>query len=87
MLKFLLITFIFCYIIYKIGGYLLRFLFWSLSNRHQQGHTFKSNNKPGQNSKKEGDINIDFIPNNGKEKVHKEKEFKGGEYVDYEELK
>lgn len=39
----------------------------------------------GTRQKKPGSVNIDYVPKNGKEKFGDN--FKGGEYVDYEEVK
>lgn len=86
MFKFLLITFLVCYLIYKVGGYLLKFFFLSLGNKMQNSQNF-NHNRPHQEQHrpKNGNVDIAFVPKNGK--GTEEKNFKGGEYVDYEEIK
>jgi len=81
MLKFLLILFVAFYLFMKIGGFFIRVMFGSLSQenraRNQQQQT------PNHQQKRRGDLNIDYVP----EKDSKSpKDFKGGEYVDYEEV-
>lgn len=86
MIKFLIITFIICYILFKVGGYLFKVLFWSLGNKQRQ--TFNNgHNRRSYQSKREGDINIEYIPKNKNGQAPKTKEFKGGEYVEYEDVK
>lgn len=83
MIKFLLITFLIIYLLFKIGGYLFRIFFWSLGGKMQDGHT---NNRHASNVRPpNSNVDIHYVPKDKKEK--KEKAFKGGEYVDYEEIK
>lgn len=86
MFKFLLITFIVCYLIYKLGGYLLKFFFLSLGNKMQNPQNF-GQARPNQESRRStnGNVDIDYVPKMGADK--EEKIFNGGEYVDYEEIK
>lgn len=80
MLKFLTISIIVCYLVYKVGSYLLRSIFLSASQQHQTPpHTHRKSRKVP-----DSDLNIDYVPQ--KEKNRK-KEFDGGEYVDYEDVK
>lgn len=79
MLKFLIIFFLVSYIIYKVGGYLLRSFFLSAGQQHQtRAHQQKKSRKVP-----DSDLNIDYVPNQKKSK----KTFEGGEYVDYEDIK
>lgn len=82
MLKFLLIIFLISYLVYKVGGFLVRMLFINATQQHYQ----RSNGNPNPQSKKprNGNVNIDFMPEDGKKK---KADFKGGDYVDYEEVK
>lgn len=84
MLKFLLITFLVGYLVYKVGGYLFRIFFWSLGNKMQNSQNF-DRSQPQSPRPPNSNVDIDYIPKNGKEE--KGKTFKGGEYVDYEEIK
>lgn len=78
MLKFLILLFVVCYVTYKLGGYVLRALHGTLGNDPNQ-RNFK--NRPKR--KTDGNVDIDYVPQDKKEN----KGFKGGEYVDYEEVK
>ena len=81
MLKFLLILFVAFYLFIKIGGFIIRVLFGSLSQDNRARNYQQQ--APNQQQKRRGDLNIDYVP----EKDSKSsKDFKGGEYVDYEEL-
>lgn len=80
MFKFLLILFLIGYIIFKIGGFFFR-LFLGRTAKAAQERQYKQNNKG--KTTKDG-ISIDHIPNqNGKRTGGN---FKGGEYVDYEDV-
>lgn len=80
MLKFLLILFLIGYLFFKIGGFLFR-LFLGRTAKAAQERQYKQNNKG--RTTKDG-INIDHIPNQKGKRTGGN--FKGGEYVDYEEL-
>lgn len=83
MVKFLIITFLILFVLFKLFGFLFRALFFTLSSRQQQqkrtGNPFFRKRPP------EGNVDIEYNPTeNGRKGV---KTFKGGEYVDYEEVK
>lgn len=59
-----------------------RWLFWLVVGRQLVKEQKKQNQQRGKTQQKKGDINIDYVPNNAKKDG-----FKGGEYVDYEEVK
>lgn len=87
MIKFLLILILFFYALYKIGGFLFRMLFQSVQQQHRQqyqghqnGHYQQSHTRRAPDS----NLNIDHIPEKDKEK--RRGDFKGGDYVDYEEV-
>ncbi len=81
MLKFLTIFIIVCYVVYKVGGYLMRSLFISTSQQNQAPpHSQKKSRKVP-----DSDLNIDYVPHS--EKKNRKKDFDGGEYVDYEDVK
>lgn len=87
MLKFLLITILIFYIIYRLGGFVFRMLF---SNAFQQQRNFHEQQRQQyyQHQAKtppNSNVKVDYVP---KDKERKEKQdFKGGQYVDYEEVK
>lgn len=74
MLKFLLILSLFVFIVFKIGGFLFRLAAGS-SPQHPYRQT---RTKPS-----DGNVHVDYVPGEKKSKGN----FKGGEYVDYEEVK
>jgi hypothetical protein len=80
MFKFLFILFLVGYLIFKIGGFLFR-LFLGRTYKAAQERQYKQNNNG--RTTKDG-INIDHVPNQKGKRTGGN--FKGGEYVDYEEL-
>lgn len=65
---------------FRMIGFALRFLLGGFtSSKVNQSGGFQEDNKP-----KDGNVNIDYVPGT---KSKKGKNFKGGDYVDYEELK
>ncbi|MGM0580640.1 MAG: DUF4834 domain-containing protein [Bacteroidota bacterium] len=80
MFKFLLILFLIGYLIFKIGGFLFR-LFLGRTAKAAQEKQYKQNNK--RRTTKDG-INIDHVPDQKGKRTGGN--FKGGEYVDYEEM-
>jgi hypothetical protein len=77
MLKFLIIFFAIFYLLYKVGGFLLRGFFVSSTTHQTPPHQKKSQKVPN------SDLNIDYMP---KDRKKSKKDFDGGEYVDYEEV-
>jgi hypothetical protein len=86
MIKFLIITFLILYLVFKFGGFLLRIFFNTLGNRvHQKFADQNSNGSTYTKTKPRGsNVEVEYAANNGQ---HSKPEFKGGEYVDYEEVK
>ncbi len=76
MIKILTIFFIVSYVIYKIGGFFMKGLFMSSTQRQAPPHAHQKSRKVP-----DSDLNIDYVPKKGSKK-----DFDGGEYVDYEEL-
>ncbi|CAN5140577.1 hypothetical protein BH23BAC1_BH23BAC1_01160 [soil metagenome] len=87
MIKFLIITFLILYLIFKFGGFLLRIFFNTLGNRvHQKFAEQATNGATYTKTKPKGsNVEVEFSSNNNGQK--NKPEFKGGEYVDYEEVK
>ncbi len=66
------------FLLYKFGKYIFRFLYLFAGKESDPYlNSSRSNKVP-----KDGNINIDKVPS----KQSGNKDFKGGEYVDYEEL-
>jgi hypothetical protein len=74
LLKFILFAVVFIYLVRKVGGLVYRLM---------GGKPPQQN--PQQQYRKQGDINVDYSPKGKKDKFGND--FKGGEYVDYEEVK
>lgn len=86
MINFLLITFLIYFVIRLVAPYLIRWWLKALVNKHIRNGQFTAPNRsaaqgrrPG---KSEGALNIDHVP-----EEPEKKDFRGGEYVDYEEVK
>lgn len=79
MLKFLLIVFILGYVFIKGLGFFFRVILGgSAVNRNtHQSHT--------QRQPSGGNVKVDYMPKDGSKKS--KSDFKGGEYVDFEEVK
>jgi len=73
MLKTLLIAALIIYLLYKVG--LLRFSFHAEVNGQETNRNF--HRKPA-----DGNVHIDSVPPKQKQR----KDYKGGEYVDYEDV-
>ncbi len=78
MIKFLLIIIAFFYILSKVGGFIVRTLFGAAAQQAQQQQRTDTR-KPT-----DGNVHIDYAP---KDKEKSTKDFKGGDYVDFEEVK
>lgn len=86
MLKFLLISFLIFFIVYKLLKFFFKlFLVKSAAQFQQRQYQSSQNYQQRYQKPREGNINIDYIPKQKKER--EEKSFKGGEYIDYEEVK
>ncbi len=59
-----------------------RFLFWLIVGNQMVKEQKRQARKEKQESRREGDVKVDYIPDNGKNNG-----YKGGQYVDYEEVK
>ena len=88
MLKFLIISFLVFFLIYKLLGFFFRMLIrGSASQYQQQQHQYKNSNQNRKPS--DGNVNIDYIPEDRSKKVKSKADpnYQGGEYIDYEEVK
>jgi hypothetical protein len=86
-LKFLIISFIVMYLFFKLFGFLLRRLLYTLGARMTQKHKEAYTRQYQQAQKREGEISIDYVPANKDNSAHKTGKSKDEEYVDYEEVK
>ena len=75
MIKFLLILFLICYALYRVGGFLFKIMSIGASQAQQQKQQSTRRKAPQSN------LNIDHMP-----KKHA-KGYEGGDYVDFEEVK
>lgn len=78
MIRFLLIVFLISYVLYKVGGFFFKILTLGGSAQRQRTRQNQPPKRPpGTN------LNVDYAP--GEKKTNKA-DFKGGEYVDFEEV-
>jgi len=86
MFKFLLILFIIGYVVFRIGGFLFRMLAGGLGAKTAYQQTYQSRNNQERKRKTNADgVSIEYAPENKSKRSASN--FKGGEYVDYEEVK
>ena len=96
MLKFLLISIIFIYVVYKASNFVIK-LFFPIEHARRMQKEYARKNGFGPKYRREqqqhqsrrapdGSIHVDFVPKEEKRERSTE-DFKGGEYVDYEEIK
>lgn len=83
MLKFLVITFLIGYLIFKLIGFAFRSVLRSSASSYGQQQSNQQSNYSGKKPS-DGNVNIDYVP---KKDQRDKKNFKGGEYVDFEEIK
>jgi hypothetical protein len=79
MLKFLLLAILFFYITYKALGFVFRLIGTTMGN---PGASQNSQRHSKRGKGKAGNISVDYVPK-GSKKEH----LKGGEYIDFEEVK
>ncbi|MCV9388255.1 DUF4834 family protein [Reichenbachiella ulvae] len=86
MLKFILIFFLFFWLVFKLGGFFVRLFLGKVANeaRQQQGGQYQYQQQQKQQPR-DGNVNIDYVPKE-KGKKNDKTNFKGGDYVDYEEV-
>ena len=96
MLKFIIIAAIFIYVVYKASDFILRMIDGITGggrrvNSKQRGYSFGPESRRQQQRSRyqrpKGDVNIDYVPEDQKKKGRSSQDFKGGDYVDYEEVK
>jgi len=83
MIKFLLIIFFVIYLFVKIGGFIMRTLFSGFVKNQQNA---QHNQNTQYKKPTDGNVNIEYIPDSKKTKPTNKEGFKGGDYVDYEEV-
>ncbi|ELR69917.1 hypothetical protein C900_04440 [Fulvivirga imtechensis AK7] len=83
MLKFFIIVFLIGFLAFKVLGLFFRVLLGG-SAADRSGQRSYQNQQYQSGRSTDGNVNIDYVPN-GKSKGTS-KEFKGGEYVEYEEI-
>ncbi|WP_109833078.1 DUF4834 family protein [Reichenbachiella versicolor] len=90
LLKFILIFFCILWLISKVFGFAARVFLGKVAKQNGgRGFSYQKTYQYGGNRSeaakpKEGNVHIDYVP---KESKGKGDNFKGGDYVDYEEVK
>lgn len=93
-LKFLVFLF-FIYLLFRVVSFFFKVMRAVSGAKRQQANFNRQNGQQksyGPQSRKykqptDGNVNIDYIPEDDKKKGKGPRTFKGGEYVDYEEIK
>ncbi len=85
MLKFLLILFLVGYVLFKVGGIIFRMFLGGLGAKGSYQNAQANNRQQQQRKTTAEGISIEYAPEDKNQKSAAN--FKGGEYVDYEELK
>ena len=85
-LKFFLITILVIFVLIKVGSFIFKTMFWMLGARagNRNSPSYKQNQQR-QTYRTSGGIEIEYVP--GKSSNQSKSDFKGGEYVDFEEVK
>ena len=78
MLKFLLVVFILGYVFFKGLGFFFRVILGGSAVNRNPHHSHTQRQPTG------GNVKVDYTPNGTKKS---KTDFKGGEYVDFEEVK
>lgn len=97
MLLKILVFFFFLYLLFRVVNFFFKVM-RTVSGAKQQAKNFNRQHQNGFNasygpkSRKykqpaDGNVNIDYIPEDDKKNDKGPRHFKGGEYVDYEEVK
>lgn len=81
MFKAFIIIFVVLWILVKLGGFFVRTFFSGLTNQSRQQ---SSQHRQQRKQPSDGNVSIDYAPKD-KENI-KDKDFRGGDYVDYEEV-
>ncbi|UXX80340.1 DUF4834 family protein [Reichenbachiella carrageenanivorans] len=84
MFKFLLLLFLFIYVIAKVGGFIFRALFSNFTSQARQ-QTYQSNGSRAARQPKDGNVIINYNPKDRRQSKDGGS-FKGGDYVNYEEV-
>ena len=83
LLKFLLISGLVIFLMFRFAKYILRFAFWLLGwqlKREMKRHQQSSQEVP----KREGSVEITYAPDS---RPGRHRDFTEGEYIDFEEIK
>ena len=80
--KFFLLLFLILFLIIRLGGFFIRLLFGSLLN--QQRQSYQARQHTYQRQPKGGNVHVDYVPH---DKASANSTIKGGDYVDFEEVK
>ena len=83
-LKFLFIFFIVMYLLFKVGGFLAR-MFLGNMVKQNRNHTYRRTQQTQRRQPTDGNVSIDYDPK--KDQKSQNRGFKGGDYIDYEEVK
>lgn len=86
MLKFLFLVFVIGFIFFRLLGFFMRLLTGSPVGQKTKSNPYGPYQRTNGHSSRpsDGNVSIDFVPSDNKKK--RGDKFRGGEYVDYEEI-
>ncbi len=85
MLKFVLISVLVIYLVFKLIGFVFRILFGAAYERQRKTQQARQQQYTTKRKAPNSNLNIEHKPNS--DNARSGKEFQGGDYVDYEEVK
>ena len=87
LIKILVVFFVVTFLIRKVGGFLVRMFFGQVqtqnNGRRRTTRNYQQSQQSANNYSAEGEIHIDRKPKHDPNEKH----IKGGEYIDFEEVK
>lgn len=85
MLKFVIISILVIYLIFRLIGFAFRLMFGAAYEQQRKAQQGRQQQYTEKRRARNSNLNIDRKPNG--EKAKSGKDFRGGDYVDYEEVK
>lgn len=82
-MKVIIISLILFFIVFKLINFAFRLL--GVGKVQNQQQRYQRHARPSSQRPADGNVNVDYIPND--KKAHHNRNFNGGEYVDYEDVK
>tara|TARA_Y100001972_G_C7667549_1_gene338055 strand:+ start:7931 stop:8191 length:261 start_codon:yes stop_codon:yes gene_type:complete len=85
MLKIIIISVLVIYLVFKLVGFAFRIMFGAAYEQQKRARQGQQQSQTTRRKAPNSNLNIDTQPDN--KQARSNKEYKGGDYVDYEEIK